>query len=53
MCGQIALYYRLAVRNTNEIPSIIRDINAIPLHLSTNDEYAATNHRYSPHSQDS
>ena len=54
MCAQIASYYRLAVqRNTNDIPSIIRSINAIPLHLGANDENAATNHRYCPHSQDS
>ena len=54
MCAQIASYYRLVVqRNTNDIPSIIRAINAIPLHLAANDENAATNHRYCPHSQDS
>ena len=54
MCAQIASYYRLAVqRNTNDIPSIIRAINAIPLHLGANDENPATNHRYCPHRQDS
>ena len=54
MCAQIASYYRLAVqRNTNDIPSIIRAINAIRLHLGANDENAATNHLYCPHSQDS
>ena len=54
MCAQIASYYRLAVQqNTNDIPSIIRAINAIPLHLGANDENAATNHRYCPRCQDS
>ena len=47
-------YYRLAVqRNKNDIPSIIRAINAIPLHLVANDENGAINHRYCPHRQDS
>ena len=54
MCAQIASYYRLAVqRNKNDIPSIIRAINAIPLHLGANDDNAATNHRYCPYSKDS
>ena len=54
MCGQIAFYHRSAVqRNTTDIPSIIRAMNAIPLHLGANDENEATNHRYCPHSQDS
>ena len=54
MCAQIASYYRLAVqRNTNDIPSIIRAINAISIHLGSNDENVATNHRYCPQSQNS
>ena len=54
ICARIASYNRLGVqRNTNDTPSIIRAINAIPLHLGPNDENAATNHRYRPHSQDS
>ena len=54
MCGQIASYYRLAVqRNTGDVSSIIRAINAIPLHLGANDENAAANHRYCPYCQDS
>ena len=43
MGAQIAFYYRLAVqRNKNDIPSIIRAINAFPLHLGANDENAAS-----------
>ena len=54
MCAQIASYYRLAVqRNTNDIPSINRAINAFPPHLGANDEDTATNHRYCPRCQDS
>ena len=54
MCAQIVSYYSLVVqRNTNDIPSIILAINTIPLHIYANDENAATNHRYCPHSQDS
>ena len=54
MCAQNASYYHLAVhRNTNDIPSIIRAINAIPLHLGANEENATTNHRYCPRCQDS
>ena len=54
MCAQIASYFRLAVqRNKNDISSIIRAINAIPLHLGASDENAATNHRYCPHCQNS
>ena len=54
MCAHIASYYPLAVqRNKNDIPSIIRAINTIPLHLGADDDNAATNHRYCPYSQDS
>ena len=43
ICARIASYNRLGVqRNTNDTPSIIRAINAIPLHLGPNDENAAT-----------
>ena len=54
MCAQIASYYCLAVqRNTSDVPSIIRAINVIPLHLGANDDNAAINHRYCPYRQDS
>ena len=53
-CGQIASYYRLAVqRHTGDIPSIINAINAIPLHLSANDENAEEHHRLCPFPADS
>ena len=40
-------------RNNNDIHSIIRAINAIPLHLGANNGNVATNHRCCAHSQDS
>ena len=54
MCGQIASYYRLAVkRNIGDIDSIIQAVNAIPLHLGANDENAEHNHRFCPLSRES
>ena len=49
MCGQVASYYRLAVtRNRGNVPAIIEAINAIPLHLSANDDNAEENHNIYP-----
>ena len=53
MFAQIASYYLLTVqRNTGDVPSIIRAINSILLHLGTNDANAAISHRYCPYRQD-
>ena len=49
IAAQIASYFKLAVkRNKCDIPAIIDAINAIPLHLSANDQNADSNHRFCP-----
>ena len=52
-CGQIASYFRLAVqRHSGDVPSILKAINAIPLHLSANDENEEEHHRLCPYTED-
>ena len=54
LCGQIASYYRLAVkRNAGDVPNILAAIKAIPLHLSATDQNAEESHQFCPFSSDS
>ena len=50
VAGQVASYYRLAIHhNRGNITEIIRAINAIPLHLSANNDNAKDKHKFCPY----